>query len=85
MLEELTSRRSSTDIPAILDRLETGFDQDKDKQDAIDVLLATNLVSVGVDVQRLGLMVVAGVLITVKHLLTLKPLSTPAVEENVPA
>ena len=60
VLEELTSRRSSTDIPAILDRLETGFDPDKDKQEAIDVLLATNMVSVGVDVQRLGLMVVAG-------------------------
>jgi len=59
-VEELTSRRSSTDIPWILDQLETQFDPDADKQKAIDVLLATNMVSVGVDVQRLGLMVVAG-------------------------
>lgn len=58
--EELTSRRSSTDIPKILDRLEVGFDPDQDRQMAIDVLLATNMLSVGVDVQRLGLMVVAG-------------------------
>jgi nitric oxide reductase subunit B len=32
-----------------------------------------------------GLMVLAGVVITVKHLLTLKPSSTPAVEETAPA
>lgn len=60
VVEELTSRRSSTDIPRILDRLEGGFDPDAERQSAIDVLLATNMVSVGVDVQRLGLMAVAG-------------------------
>lgn len=32
-----------------------------------------------------GLMVLAGVVVTVKHLLTLKPSSTSAVEENAPA
>ncbi len=63
-LEELTSRKSSTDIPNILDRLETPFDpsrgKSKDKHVPLDVLLATNMISVGVDVSRLGLMVVAG-------------------------
>jgi len=59
-VEELTSRRSSTDIPRILDQLEAPFDPDWDKQKALDVLLATNMVSVGVDVRRLGLMIVAG-------------------------
>jgi hypothetical protein len=60
--EELTSRKSSRDIPLILDRLETPFDpaKGKDKTFPLDVLLATNMISVGVDVSRLGLMVVAG-------------------------
>jgi hypothetical protein len=70
-VRELTSRVNSTDIPRVLDQLETGFDlanqpdgkeRDKSAQDVppVDVLLATNMVSVGVDVRRLGLMVVAG-------------------------
>ncbi len=64
-LEELTSRRSSTDIPKILDRLEVKFPPrgvplPKGKPKPLDVVLATNMVSVGVDVQRLGLMLVCG-------------------------
>ncbi len=69
-VEELTSRRSSADIPFILNRLETVFDpaqeklrkagKAKDKAAPLDVLLATNMISVGVDVGRLGAMVVAG-------------------------
>jgi hypothetical protein len=75
MVDELTSRKDSTDIPETLDHLEAGFDlqvetkrkemqkkgfiKDMPKR-PLDVLLATNMVSVGVDVQRLGLMVVAG-------------------------
>ncbi|MCG3197795.1 MAG: hypothetical protein GHCLOJNM_02286 [bacterium] len=56
-LEELTSRIRATDIPTILDRLELAFPASGSKP--IDVLLATNMVSVGVDVKRLGLMVVS--------------------------
>jgi hypothetical protein len=74
-LDELTSRKGSTEIPEVLDRLEVQFDpavEAKRKQLAktrqfkdlpprpLDVLLATNMVSVGVDVNRLGLMVVGG-------------------------
>jgi hypothetical protein len=66
--KELTSRMSSADIPTLLDLLEVGFTtpaagpgQKTARSDhPIDVLLATNMVSVGVDVKRLGLMVVAG-------------------------
>ncbi len=61
-LEELTSRASSSDIPKILDRLEERFTKivSTNGKSPIDVVLATNMVSVGVDVQRLGLMVTNG-------------------------
>lgn len=65
--KELTSRLGSTEIPELLDRLEVPFDPATEGQGRgrrvrrpIDVLLATNMISVGVDVQRLGLMVCAG-------------------------
>jgi hypothetical protein len=64
-VEELTSRLGATDIPEILDKLEQKFDPATAKglpreKRPIDVLLATNMISVGVDVGRLGLMVAAG-------------------------
>ena len=67
ILEELTSRKSASDIPQVLDQLGVArSSQDVRKQRkegepmSIDVLLATNMISVGVDVPRLGAMVVAG-------------------------
>ncbi|MER9971181.1 DISARM system helicase DrmA [Mesorhizobium sp. M0060] len=72
-IRELTSRVSSRDIPKYLDQLEVKFKAEYDTtlgryvtrwEDgdarAIDVVLATNMLSVGVDVNRLGLMVVNG-------------------------
>ncbi len=63
-VKELTSRIASTDIPIILDALEVPFNPNRDKKTdprkPIDVLLATNMISVGVDVRRLGAMVVTG-------------------------
>ena len=72
-VRELTSRVSNRDIPKYLDQLEVkfkaSFDDDSGKfvtewEDgdtrSVDVVLATNMLSVGVDVNRLGLMVVNG-------------------------
>ncbi|MFI7317595.1 DISARM system helicase DrmA [Streptomyces venezuelae] len=57
---ELTSRMSSDAIPDILEKLELSFaDWRKGMPRPIDVLLATNMIAVGVDVSRLGVMVVA--------------------------
>lgn len=58
---ELTSRRTADEIPSILERLEVRYPrQSEESQRPLDTLLATNMISVGVDVDRLGLMVVIG-------------------------
>ncbi|MGN6268462.1 MAG: helicase-related protein [Sphingomonas sp.] len=54
--EELTSRKASSEIPMILDRLS----RQRGDEECIDVLLASNMLSVGVDIPRLGLMLVNG-------------------------
>jgi hypothetical protein len=59
IVEELTSRKNSAVIPEVLSKLELGFGSSGASR-PIDVLLATNMISVGVDVKRLGLMVVTG-------------------------
>jgi hypothetical protein len=72
-IKELTSRVSSQDIPKYLDQLEVKFKAEFDaskgkyvtrweegEPHAIDVVLATNMLSVGVDVSRLGVMAVNG-------------------------
>lgn len=52
--DELTSRKNSGEIPEILKNLS------KPLPNALDYLLCTNMLSVGVDVPRLGLMIVNG-------------------------
>jgi len=64
-VDELTSRKGASDIPKILDRLETRFVPRGKAGEGklrypLDILLATNMISVGVDVSRLGLIVAAG-------------------------
>ncbi|MFF2574698.1 helicase-related protein [Streptomyces goshikiensis] len=53
---ELTSRVDASDIPARLKQIERRLPGG----DVVDVLLATNMIAVGVDVDRLGLMAVMG-------------------------
>ena len=73
IVDELTSRVSNKDIPRKLDQLEIMFKGSidpatgrfrqvwgKGEDKAIDVILATNMLGVGVDVKRLGLMAVNG-------------------------
>lgn len=51
---ELTSRVRSYEIRDMLERLEI----DSDQPESVDLLLASNMISVGMDIPRLGLMVV---------------------------
>ncbi|MCB1764372.1 MAG: helicase, partial [Gammaproteobacteria bacterium] len=61
-VKELTSRISSANIPATLDQLGVRFTGAKPEKNRypVDVVLATNMISVGVDVPRLGLMICSG-------------------------
>ncbi|MFE0848336.1 helicase-related protein [Streptomyces rochei] len=53
---ELTSRIDASEIPTRLKSIEKKLPD----EDTVDVLLATNMIAVGVDVDRLGLMAVMG-------------------------
>ncbi|UUX93191.1 helicase-related protein [Methanoplanus endosymbiosus] len=55
-IEELTSRRTQEEIRDMLEDLTIQAGE----EDTVDILLATNMLSVGVDIPRLGLMVVQG-------------------------
>lgn len=56
---ELTSRIQSSEIPSSLKKLEVKLDSAR-KSRPVDVCLATNMISVGVDIDRLALMTVDG-------------------------
>lgn len=53
---EITSRMSSYQIPEQLKKLETPYTE----RNCLDTAIATNMIAVGMDVDRLGLMVVTG-------------------------
>jgi hypothetical protein len=56
IVTELTSRIKSSEVPKLLKALEHRYPDAR----AFDAVLATNMISVGVDVDRLGLMAVMG-------------------------
>ena len=59
--EELSSRKASNEIPEVLERLGARLGTpDPYAPQPVDTVLASNMISVGVDVPRLGLMVVNG-------------------------
>lgn len=57
---ELTSRIPNERIKKNLDKLDITFDGDIDKYKSFDIVLATNMISVGLDVGRLGIMLMNG-------------------------
>lgn len=57
---ELTSRRRSDEIPKAIEELQVCYAPGQERQDAIDICLASNIIEVGVDIDRLGLMTIVG-------------------------
>ena len=59
--DELTSRITTTDLNETLDKLEkTEFKSGKDCPKPSDIVLATNMISVGIDISRLNVMLIVG-------------------------
>lgn len=56
VVEELTSRKKAQEIPQLLTQMEKTMNE----EGVLDAVLATNMISVGVDVDRLGTMIVQG-------------------------
>lgn len=56
VIEELTSRKKAHEIPQLLNQMEKTMNE----TGVLDGVLATNMISVGVDVDRLGTMMVQG-------------------------
>ncbi|OAV75771.1 hypothetical protein Barb7_00588 [Bacteroidales bacterium Barb7] len=57
---ELTSRIANEKIKKNLDKLDIAFDGNLEKYKSFDIVLATNMISVGLDVGRLGIMLMNG-------------------------
>lgn len=57
---ELTSRRRSDEIPKAIEQLQVRYSPGKERQDAMDICLASNIIEVGVDIDRLALMTIVG-------------------------
>lgn len=58
--KEITSRIPSSQIAEILENLTIKYNSEESFQKAYDAVIATNMIAVGMDVDRLGLMCVAG-------------------------
>jgi len=58
-VRELTSRLRNDQVPSEIARLESGYDPDQ-KRSAVDMCLASNIIEVGIDIDRLSLMLIVG-------------------------
>ena len=58
--KEITSRIHSYEITKILEELTEGYKPGQSRQICYDVVIATNMIAVGMDVDRLGLMTITG-------------------------
>lgn len=59
-IRELTSRCDAEEIPEILKQLNVAWRRNPKGPPPVDILLATNMIAVGVDVPRLGLFMMSG-------------------------
>ncbi|WP_046176221.1 helicase-related protein [Domibacillus indicus] len=57
---ELTSRKQSDEISKTIDDLKVKFDPNQNKQEALDLCLASNIIEVGIDIDRLSAMAIVG-------------------------
>ncbi len=57
--DEITSRKKGWEIPQVLEKLEKEINVGNDRE-VLDIAVATNMIQVGMDVDRLGLMAVTG-------------------------
>lgn len=57
---ELTSRRRSDEIPKAIEQLQVRYAPGMNRQEAYDICLASNIIEVGVDIDRLALMTIVG-------------------------
>ncbi|PKQ18567.1 MAG: helicase, partial [Actinobacteria bacterium HGW-Actinobacteria-8] len=58
---ELTSRRQSDEIPRAIEQLQVSYvPTDEGSQRAVDICLASNIIEVGIDIERLALMTIVG-------------------------
>lgn len=59
-IKELTSRIRNDEVPKAIDDLETPFNPEKALNQAFDICLASSIIEVGVDIQRLSVMAIIG-------------------------
>jgi hypothetical protein len=57
---ELTGRLRNDEVPEAISKLEVMYQQDDQKPYPVDVCLASNIIEVGIDIDRLSLMAVVG-------------------------
>ena len=57
---ELTSRVRSDEIPQAIEELQVAYSPGAKQQQAVDICLASNIIEVGIDIDRLALMTISG-------------------------